>query len=171
MRRTTLTVLSTYLLLLTFTSQCYASSLGLESLGSLKRGQSEYFNTNLDQRLSIEIQVVGGVGSPGIYHIPDTSTIVDALSLAGGTSPNSDLGKVHLRRTEGGKYKTVVYDLAQVMHDDSKPLPGLMNHDIIMIEPQSAAVGNNLALIATILGIISSGLLAYVTVHNIQQGK
>ncbi|MBI3557052.1 MAG: SLBB domain-containing protein [Deltaproteobacteria bacterium] len=171
MRRTTFTVLSSYLLLLTFTSQCYATSLGLESLTGLKRGQSEYFNTNLDQRLTIQVQVVGGVSAPGIYHIPDTANLLDALSLAGGTNPNSDLAKVHLRRNEGGQYKTVVYDLAQVLHDTSKPLPALANHDIIMIEPQSQAVSNNLALIATIVGIISSGLLAYVTIHNIQQGK
>src|SRR4051794_33092115 len=106
MRRTTLTVLSTYLLLFTFTSQCYATSLGLESLGALKRGQSEFFNTNLDQRLTIQIQVVGGVLAPGVYHIPDTSTLIDALSLAGGTNPNSDMSKVHVRRTEGGQFKS-----------------------------------------------------------------
>ena len=171
MRRTTLTVLSTYLLLFTFTSQCYATSLGLESLGGLKRGQSEFFNTNLDQRLTIQIQVVGGVLSPGIYHIPDTSNLLDALSLAGGLNPNSDMGKVHLRRTEGAQAKSIDYDLTEVLRDTSKPLPALANHDIIMIEPQNQTVSYNLALIATIIGIVSSSLLAYVTVHNIQQGK
>jgi hypothetical protein len=158
------------LTLLAFTNQLFAASLLLDSSAG-KRGQAEYFNSNEDQRLTMKVQLVGGVTSPGVYHLPDNVTLIEALTLAGGTVSTADLGKVHVRRLESGETKTFTYNLADVMSDSKSELPKLKNHDLVLIETKDTSAQSNLVLISTIFGIITSGLLIYVTTNNLTKSK
>lgn len=171
LRTNKLIPIATYLVLLTFSTQCFGVMINTDTLAAGKRSQSEYFNTNLDSRLTVKVQIVGGVGSPGVYHLPDNSTLLEALSLAGGATNNADLSKVYVRRMVGNETKSFQYDLPSLMKDTSKPLPTISNRDTILIEPQSTQASTTLAMVATIMGIISSGLLAYVTINNITKNK
>jgi hypothetical protein len=171
MRRRSFRIITIQLTLLSFTSQAFAVGLLSELSGGSKRGQAEYYNTNEDQRLTMKIQLVGGVTSPGVYHFPDNVTLLEALTLAGGTVATADLGKVHVRRFESGETKTFTYNLTDVMSDAKSEVPRLKNHDLVMIETKDTSTQNNLVLLSTIFGIITSGLLIYVTTNNLTKAK
>ncbi len=53
------------------------------------------------------VLVMGAVGKPGPYELTENMTLIDAIAVAGGTTDKSNLGGVHIVRTEGGKIKSI----------------------------------------------------------------
>lgn len=171
MRRSIIHALTAYALLASTASQCFAILINTDTLGNMKRGQAEYFNTNAEQRSTLKVHLLGGVNAPGLYKVPDNANLLEAVALAGGTAPSADLGKVHVRRTVNGELKTLDFDLANLVSDKTRAAPTLANNDVILIEHQSNQISSTLGIVATIMGIISSGLLAYVTINNLSKTK
>lgn len=46
--------------------------------------------------MDITVHVVGAVVAPGVYTVPRTSRVVDAVSAAGGATPDADLAAVNM---------------------------------------------------------------------------
>ena len=157
------TFIAAILLPIFFVESAYAIDLRMiEDQKRSQRGQAEYFNTNKDQRFELRVNMVAGVQMPGIYHLPDNTNLLEAISLAGGTATNADLSNVYVKRpNQGGTFDTYHYDLSKlVSNKDFKP-PVIGDHDTILIETSnpSQTLIITLSIITTALGIITTGYL------------
>lgn len=59
------------------------------------------------------INVWGEVRRSGLYYVPVNSTIIQGLSLAGGTTSQSDLSEVKVSRQMNGKVSEEELDLSE----------------------------------------------------------
>lgn len=59
---------------------------------------------------TIKVYVVGEVAAPGDYSVSSLSTLLNALSAAGGPSKNGSLRDIRIRRAGGGEQKVDLYD-------------------------------------------------------------
>ena len=53
------------------------------------------------------IFVTGEVRTPGPYSIPEGTTVLQALTLAGGPTENASMGRIEIKRLINGKQKTI----------------------------------------------------------------
>lgn len=128
-------------------------------------GQAEYFNSNRDKRMQIQLTILSGVARPGVHQVPDNTNLLDALALAGGVTEDSDYGKVYVRRRVAGnksKYETIRFDLTDIVQSEEGAYPTLQNMDTILIEPRPKTdqkLLTVLAIVASTVGIISGVVL------------
>ena len=95
------------------------------------------------------VNVLGAVRNPGLYYVDPTTTVADALALAGGVSPEGRQNSFHLLRD--GKRLPVELSLDSQLADS--PLqPG----DQLRV-PQRSWISRNTALVAA--GLTSVGLI------------
>ncbi|MCK4572190.1 SLBB domain-containing protein [candidate division WOR-3 bacterium] len=87
------------------------------------------------EEVLISIQVWGEVRSPGIYQVPTTTNLVEAISFAGGPTSRSDLGRVKLVKAIKGK-KMMFYDVNAYIKGEKRNPPILDSGDLVYI-PQS----------------------------------
>jgi len=132
---------------------------------NVQRGQAEYFNMNKDQRFEVQVNLVGGVQTPGVYHFPDNTNLIEALSLAGGTVPNADLGDVRVKRQlPNGTFQTYKYDLRNIVSDEKSPFPVITNKDTVLVN-----TSNSNQTIVTTLSIVSVLLSTIATVYIVKK--
>lgn len=115
---------------------------------SLKAQMSKLFrnfelNVSMGQLRSIQIFLVGQARRPGTYTISSLSTLVNAIFVTGGPSPQGSLRHIQLKR--GGKL-IVDFDLYDLLvrGDKSNDVP-VLSGDVIYIPPvgpQVAVAGN-----------------------------
>ncbi len=159
-----LRAISTLLLPLFFGYDAHAAELRLGDFGkNVERGQAEYFNSNRDQRFEIKVNLVGGVQTPGIYHLPDTTNLIEAISLAGGTVTNADLGNVYVKHPTPSGFETHHYDLSKIISNPEMKFPQITDRDTILIETTNTSQNLVVALsiIGSVLGILTTGYLFY----------
>ena len=137
----------------------------LDDRHSVERGQAEYYNSNKDHRLENRINFVSGVQAPGIYHFPDTTNLVEAISLAGGAEKDADLSKVHVKRYTKDGFVTEHYDLSDMVAKKEVHFPILTDRDTVLVETNHSTQNTVLALsiISTVLGIAT---MSFVLIQN-----
>ena len=77
-------------------------SLMLYKQLELQRNGVAYFNMSKSDKFNFEVVVVGGVRQPGIYLLPEGTTVLELIALAGGAGDESILDNFKLIRA---KYK------------------------------------------------------------------
>lgn len=143
-----------------------------ESFSGRSAGQAEYFNSNRERRMMIQVNILSGVARPGLHQVPDNTNIVDALALAGGLSADADFEKVFVKRKVSGekaRYQTLEYDLTELVQDDKSAYPLLQNHDTVLIEQRSKTdqrLLTFLTILASTVGIVSGVVLVNKTLKN-----
>jgi hypothetical protein len=65
--------------------------------------RKEDFYTDSGQRLLIEVHIWGEANSPGMYRVPDGSTVMDLISKAGGPTQYAALSRVRLTTNRGSR--------------------------------------------------------------------
>jgi polysaccharide export outer membrane protein len=100
-------------------------------------------NVNLGQLRSIQVFVVGQARRPGSYTVSSLSTLVNAIFVTGGPTPQGSLRHIQLKRAGEVVVDFDLYDL--LLHGDkSKDVP-LLPGDVIYIPaagPQVAVTGS-----------------------------
>lgn len=101
-------------------------------------------NVNMGQLRSIQVFVVGQARRPGSYTVSSLSTLVSALFVTGGPTPQGSFRHIQLKR--GGKV-IVDYDLYDLLErgektNDTQLMPG----DVIYIPP----VGPQVAMVGSV---------------------
>jgi protein involved in polysaccharide export with SLBB domain len=83
------------------------------------------------------VAVMGGVNHPGYYPIPETRrlTVIDALSLAGGQAPGSDLSKAGIIRTVNGAATVLPVDLNKLLSKPGAETNIVLQSDDILFVP------------------------------------
>ncbi len=126
----------------------------------LTSGQKEYTNSNRKNRILIEVNAVSGVTLSGMHRVPDTTNLVEFISLAGGPEKTSDPSEVQIKRMTKNGFVTMEYDLEEIVSDPEAQYPLMKDGDVLLIE-RNASEGllKTLSIVGISLGIIASGFL------------
>lgn len=90
-------------------------------------------NVNMGQLRSIQIFVVGQARRPGSYTVSSLSTLVNALFVSGGPSPQGSLRHIQLKRSGQVIVDFDLYDL--LLHGEKAADAQLLPGDVIYIPP------------------------------------
>jgi polysaccharide export outer membrane protein len=85
------------------------------------------------------ITIEGAVNKPGVYPIKGQITLLQALAIAGGGSPLSDMSKVMVFRLENGTRKSSNYDVTKIRAGELED-PTLTNDDLVVVGRSAAPV-------------------------------
>ena len=92
-------------------------------------------NTGVNQNYPdffIRVRVWGFVKTPGIYYLPPSSNVLDAISAAGGPKDGANLSNVKLIRVNG---KKVVYiNISKYVKGEDANIPYLQIGDMIYVQ-------------------------------------
>jgi len=114
------------------------------------------------EEVLIRIQVWGEVRSPGIYSVPTTTNLVEAISFSGGPTSRSDLNRVKLVKALRGK-KTDFYNVNDYISGKKRDPPILDSGDLVYI-PQTLT--SKIADFVRFTGIVAA--IAY-TIYRITE--
>ncbi len=130
---------------------------GLVNIGG---GQSEFKNSNRNNRLLIEVNMLSGVIHKGIHQVPDNINLVDMVSLAGGPEDKADLSEVHIKRKAKSGFSTLSFNIEKLVESPTAQYPPLMDGDVVFIERSSIDTWvTALGVVGLTLGIAVSGIL------------
>ncbi len=77
-----------------------------------KQSGTIYYNSSVKNKVLIPTHFWGEVNRPGLHFVPNDTTLIKGLSMAGGPSGNAKLSEVSLsRNTTDGKVKQYVFNL------------------------------------------------------------
>lgn len=92
-------------------------------------------NTGVSQNYPeffIKVRVWGFVKTPGIYYLPPSSNVLDAISAAGGPKAGANLSNVKLIRANGGK---IIYiNINKYVKGEDVKIPYLQIGDMLYIQ-------------------------------------
>lgn len=118
--------------------------------------------TVISKLISFRISVLGDVRNPGHFYIyNERANLLEGLSMAGDLTQGANRGNVKLIRQKGDNSQIILLDLKDPNLVQS-PYYYLMPNDVIYVEPRLTQLKrDNLVVLSTILGIISTGALLY----------
>ncbi len=102
-------------------------------------------------------QVLGQVGRPATYFLPEKSTItvLDALNNAGGPLPKANLKKAVIHRTVNGKTTDIKVDFESIQKKGLSSANILMKPDDTLIIPQRGKPGITLSDVFAPIGLLN----------------
>ena len=117
-------------------------------------------NPNINIRIAnYKISVLGDVGRPGAYTIPNERiTILEAIALAGDINISGRRNNIMVQREEGGK--KIQYRVNLLSNNiNISPVYYLQQNDVVYVEPnyariQSASSNSNTSLFISVTGLI-----------------
>lgn len=135
--------------------------------GSTVSSAKEYFSANPDGRLTIAIQVWGGVSLAGIHHVPDTTTLGELVGITGGPTGGSlERTTIRLRRrgVDLDHDTTIEFEGENfLVSRDGQDTP-LHEGDVVYFDVEPTR--DPLVLTSTILGLITSVLLTIFLIRE-----
>lgn len=100
--------------------------------------KKDEFYMDAGQRLLIEVHVWGEVNNPGMYRVPDGSTVMDLISKAGGPTQYAALSRVRLSRNDGPRRQNRKINIDKYLSSTKEvEIPVLKPGDTVMI-PRNA---------------------------------
>jgi hypothetical protein len=109
----------------------------------------------------ITVNLLNGVGNPGVYHVPNDTDIAQLIAYAGGATPLADLTSLTIRRaSEHGVYHITELNLEKALHEPSD-LFRIQDQDIVQIE-QHVNPERTLVWVSIVSAIASIVLSVYL---------
>lgn len=110
-------------------------------------------STSFGQQITID----GAVKSPGVFQLRGATTLMQALTLAGGAAETADLRRVVIFRQIEGKRKAAAFDLVNI-RAGTAPDPTVFGNDIIVVDGSQTStawqeVVRSLPVIGLFMGI------------------
>lgn len=129
-------------------------------IANISGGEAEFKNSNRQNRLLIEVNVLSGVMQKGIHQVPDNTNLVDMITLAGGPEENADISSVHIKRRTKGGFAALEYNLEDIVKKPQTGYPPLEDGDVLMIDRSSSQKWiSGISIVGISLGIIVSGFI------------
>ncbi|MCD6580124.1 SLBB domain-containing protein [bacterium] len=126
---------------------------------------SESISVGSDDKLIIKINVWGQVQKPGQYDVEYDSSIIQAISKAGGFNDYAHLGRIKVIRMVKGKKKIIKVNIKNYLKTlETKKLPKLENGDIIYIEKNAKKDWVNFVTFVSQIAIIVN--VIYILVNS-----
>jgi len=117
---------------------------------------SEYvFKTEPDQNM-MPVKLIGGTLRPGIYHLPEGTTLTSLIALSGGKQPQRDSPEVVIRRAD----QQIEFDMEDFMDGESDADPVLKSGDIIAMKSDDPLVDQGTVNFITVISSVLSIVLA-----------
>jgi protein involved in polysaccharide export with SLBB domain len=117
----------------------------------LVRAYSAYLvNPSIQVQVRRRINVLGAVKNPGLYEVDPTITVADAISLAGGVTPQGRTNQVELRRRG-----TTIF--GRLSGDELIGGSPIQSGDQLFV-PQRSWMSRNPGVIIGALGLVSTAL-------------
>ncbi|MGE4233909.1 MAG: SLBB domain-containing protein [Bacteriovoracia bacterium] len=133
-------------------------------LESSKRGGgSEYF-VGGSPGVNIQVNLIGGVRNPGIYHLPENTDLLTLVGYGGGTSEAAVLDDVNIKRKEDGKFHNIGVDMDAILKSPDTPNPALANGDVVYI-PEKRTVRNLAVAVSIVASLLSIAAAGYTVSH------
>ncbi len=91
--------------------------IGLQALlaGNIQKNIGVQDNDTIYVPKASMFSVFGEVGKPGSYPLEHETTILEAISIAGGPTQNADTQKLELLRTEDGVQRKFILNIQQIL--------------------------------------------------------
>jgi len=99
--------------------------------------QKESYSMNANQQLLIEVHVWGEVNRPGVYQVPDGSTVLDVISAAGGPTEFAALSRVRLSHTPEHRPRIEPVNLDRYLNNEKAALPQLVKPGDAVLVPRN----------------------------------
>ena len=158
-------LLCVFTLLLNVPVAAREKSLGASFGADLEKtltGSEYILRSNMDQTL-IPVKVLGGVNRPGLYHVPEGTTLTTLISLSGGLARGVNTSEISLFRRKNKVSDVVEIDLEDILKKNSVRDPVLMLNDTVFIQPDEPAISQNtlltIGLVSSVMGIVLSSII------------
>ena len=109
----------------------------------LKKIGTNYFNYSDPSKINIEVKVLGGVRNPGVYLVPEGTSVIDILTLSGNVLQEETADNIKLIRTsqQSGKLSDdniITLNYRDIFKDEklksiNKVNPVLVYGDILVV--------------------------------------
>lgn len=121
---------------LLFTTSATAQVVGPGDLRRMQQtnGHEYYVGASLGKPL-ITVNLVNGVRSPGVYHIPTETDLAQLFSYAGGTLHEFDLSDVNIRSQKNGRIQVANFNFEKAISRDQQ-MPILLDKDIVHLQKE-----------------------------------
>lgn len=119
-----------------------------------------------DPNATIVVDISGAVASPGSISLPVGSRLEQAISAAGGLSPDADIAKIYLAERLGDGDHVIVPAIGKptlAVTRPASPMPTVSGVDVIDINTASQA---ELTSLPGVGDVIAERIVAYRTVHG-----
>jgi polysaccharide export outer membrane protein len=99
-----------------------------------------------------EVFILGEVGQPGAYPVRRPISVLEALTLARGHTPRSDLREVMIVNRQGDQVVARTYNIKAVLDDDASSLAYLQPDDLLFIPKTGLAkAGDTMKQLADVI--------------------
>lgn len=82
-----------------------------QTIENVQKVKKEKYYIGTEKELMIRVHIWGGVNKPGEYTIPDGSTVLDLLSIAGGPTDDASLNNVIITHKENRLPHIIIVDI------------------------------------------------------------
>jgi polysaccharide export outer membrane protein len=100
--------------------------------------QSPQINVVLKTAVPKNITVDGSVAQPGLYPIPDRTTLLNAVAMARGTAQGANPKKVVVFRQINGQRQAAAFDLTTI-RNGVDPDPAIYPNDVIVVDGRATS--------------------------------
>lgn len=153
-----------------------AKNLGHVNIGELvlptevdkvpKKSGSIYFSKSVKNKVLIPTNFWGEVNSSGLHFIPQGTSLIKGLSLAGGPTGDADISSIQVTRNSSKKFKVMTFDLHGGGDKDAHQF-SLKPGDVIFVKKERFY--ENRAYYTSLISVgvtILSGILLYNQVRR-----
>ena len=120
---------------------------------------SQYIRSpDLSAQALLRIGILGSVARPGYYNVRADQPLGDIPGVAGGLSPDSDLGKAHILR-DGKDYWPRDEVRRAMASGRSLDVLGLKGGDELVVGHRGGGIGPTLAIVTGVAGLAATILL------------
>jgi len=140
---------------------CFANGEGGDALSSSDRMRggagAVYTFQNYPTEVLITVKVLGEVRSPGLYRVPQNTTLVTLLTLSGGVTSDAS-GEVVITNADLKSRKT--YDFNDLNRNENAVNPIVRIEDTVFVPKKSRLIGENTVAVISVLSSITTIILA-----------
>ncbi len=101
--------------------------------------QNPQVSVTIKESSSRRVTIDGEVNKAGVYQLPPTASLIDAIALGGGFSKVADTGKVYVFRQVGRQKLVALYDVAQI-RAGKRANPRIYGGDVVVVFSSSNKV-------------------------------
>jgi len=115
--------------------------------------QNPQITVTIKDSAARRVTIDGEIKKAGVYPLPTTASLLDAIALGGGFSPIADTSKVYVFREVSGQKFVAQYDVAKI-RSGGQSNPRLYGGDVVVVFSSSSRIA--LQNLKEALGVASS---------------
>ena len=143
-----------------------------EDIVEVKRAPSES-GPGLPSRAATErkniVYVIGRVGTPGAISLEENMDCLDAIALAGGPTPDADLGKVKIFNKQDPYSNVIIVDIDKRSEKGTPPRYKLRPEDTILIPPDEGGFWGTWGRIRDFVAIFGTVVSTYLLIDRFSE--